>query len=68
MTPRPRTVIRCQINVPDADSIEAAVARQIANTDSIRQATDSIVRSTMRMRDSLVMEAKKRIAEEAEGQ
>ncbi len=57
-----------QINVPDADSIEAAVARQIANTDSIRQASDSIVRSTMRMRDSLVMEAKKRIAEEAEGQ
>ena len=57
-----------QIQIPNADSIEAAVTRQMAASDSIRAATDSMVRSTMKLRDSLIGEARKRMAEDAEGQ
>ncbi len=57
-----------QIQIPNTDSIEAEVTRQLAATDSIRAATDSIVRSTMKVRDSLIGEAKKRMAEDAKDQ
>ncbi len=50
-----------EITVPNADSIEAAVAREVGRADSIRA-------STRKFRDSIRTEARKQIAEEADSQ
>jgi hypothetical protein len=56
------------IRGPDADSIKAAVARQVDSIRAEGSRAESIRSSTRRFADSIRAEARKRMAEEADSQ